>query len=126
MEHKLERVRLSDIDLEDKMAVENGMNRALRRIGLSEWTALWAPDSSKEVNGQVIVEQKTILVFSEDPEKAKDSFLHELVEVKLQKLIGNHYDTINGLIKIIQELNHVEKERTINELVPLLRHLFDK
>ena len=49
------------LDLEDKM------NQVLRRIGLSEWTTLWVPDSSKEVNGQVIVEQKTILVFSEDP-----------------------------------------------------------
>ena len=120
MSRMLERVRLSEVDLEDKM------NQVLRRIGLAEWTAIWAPDSSKEVNGQVMVEQKTILVFNEDPEKAKDSFLHEVVEVKLRKLIGNHYETINGLIKIIQELNHVEKERTINELVPLIRHLFDE
>ena len=114
------------MELKDRMLVENEMNRVLRRIGLEEWTAIWVPDSSKEVNGQVLSDQKTKLVFSEDPEKAKDSFLHEVVEVKLRKLIGNHYDTINGLIKIIQELNHVEKERTINELVPLIQHLFDK
>lgn len=108
------------------MSLETDMNRALGRIGLEEWTVLWVPDASKEVNGQVLSEQKTILVFCEDPEKAKDSFLHEVVEVKIRKLIGNHYNTINGLIKIIQELNHVEKERTINELVPLIRHLFDE
>lgn len=114
------------VELKDREILENEMNLALRRIGLLEWKALWMPDPSKEIKGQVIVEQKTILVFSEGPEEAKDSFLHEVIEVKLRKLVGNHYETINGLIKIIQELNHVEKERTINGLVPLIRHLFDE
>ena len=114
------------MELKHKMNVEAEMNRVLSRIGLSEWEALWVPDSSTKVNGQVITEQKTILVFSEDPEKARDTLLHEVIEIKLKKLIGNHYDMINGLIKIIQELNYVEKERTINELVPLIRHVFDE
>ena len=114
------------MNLEDKMAVETRMNRTLERIGLSEWTALWAPDPSKKVNGQVLSEQKTIIVFSEDPEKAKDSFIHEVLEVKLQKYIDNEYVTINGLIKIIEQLRHREKERMINDLVPLIRHLFDE
>lgn len=114
------------MELEHKMSVEDEMNRVLNRIGLSEWEAVWVPDSSTKVDGQVIIEQKTILVFAEDPDKARDALLHEVVEIKLRKLIDNHYDMINGLIKIIQDLNYVEKERTINELVPLIRHVFEE
>ncbi len=109
-----------------KLSLEDKMNQVLRRIGLAEWTALWSPDSSKEINGQVLAEQKTILVFSEDPEKAQDSFLHEVLEVKLQKYIDNEYVTINGLIKIIEQLRNREKERMINDLVPIIRHLFNE
>ena len=110
----------------DKMNVETEMNRALSRIGLSEWEAVWVPDSSNDVDGKVIVDQKIILVFSEDSKKAKETFLHEVIEVKLQKLISHHINTINGLIKIIQKLNYIEKERTINELVPFMRHVLDE
>lgn len=110
----------------NKMNVEAEMNRVLSRIGLSEWTAVWVPDFSKDVDGQVLIDQKIILVFSEDSETARGSFLHEVIEIKLQKLIGNHIGTMNGLIKIIQKLNYTEKERTINELVPLIRHVFNE
>lgn len=112
------------MDLRDDLSVEDDMNRVLRRIGLLEWTALWAPDPSKKVNGQVLSDQKTIIVFSEDPEKARDSFLHEVLEVKFQRYVDNNYVTINGLIKIIEQLRHRDKERMINNLVPLIRHLF--
>jgi len=113
------------VNSEEDKSLQDKMNMALRRIGLEEWEAIWAPDPSKKVNGQVIPEQKTILVFSEDPEKAGDSFLHEVLEVKLQKYIDNNYETINGLIKIIEQLIHRDKERTINDLVPLIRYLIE-
>jgi len=110
----------------NKMTVEAEMNRVLSRIGLSEWTAVWVSDPSSKVDGQVMADHKVIIVFSENSEKARDTFLHEVIEVKLQNLINNHINTMNGLIKIIQELNYTEKERTINELVPLIRHVFNE
>ncbi|MBA7697392.1 hypothetical protein ES703_106057 [subsurface metagenome] len=117
---------VSTLTPEAKKTIENRMDRVLRRIGLKEWTALWMPDASKEINGQVLSEQKTILIFNEDPAKVQDSFLHEVLEVKLQKYIDDDYVTVNGLIKIIEQLRHRHKERMINDLVPLIRHLFDE
>lgn len=110
----------------NRTILENKMNRVLRGIGLTEWTALWAPNPSKDINGQVLAEQKTILIFSENPAKVRDSFLHEILEVKLQKYIDDDYVTVNGLIKIIEQLRHRHKERMINDLIPLIRHLFDE
>ncbi len=121
------------------------MNLALKSLGLEEWTALWEPDSSQKVNGRVIAEQKIIIVFTEDPERAKDVFLHEVIEVKIQPLITQYQETINGLtkiiagltesdkesqetvngfIRIIERLTYLDKERVINTIVPLIRHVF--
>lgn len=105
--------------------LEDELNDAFLSLGLDGWEAFWCPDPSEKVNGRVLSEQKIIIVFSEDPKKARDVFLHEVIEVKLRKLIGNYIKTVNGMIEIIQDLNHAEKERTIDELVPLIRHVFE-
>ena len=113
------------MELEDKMTLEIEMNLALLRLGLVGWEAVWHPDPSQKVNGQVLSEQKKIIVFSEDPEKAREILLHEAVEVKIQPLIAQYQETINGLIKIIERLTYRKKERTINEIVPCLRHVYE-
>lgn len=105
--------------------LEDEFNDALLSLGLEGWEAFWCPDPSQKVNGQVLSEQKTIIVFSEDPKKARDVFLHEVIEVKIQPLIAQYQETINGLIKIIERLTYREKERTINDIVPYLRHVFE-
>ena len=125
MEHKLERVRLSDINLEDKMAVETEMNRALPRFGLDGWKAVLIPDEKQKVGGQVLAEEKTILVFEKDPEKARDALLHEVLEIKIQPLIAEYQETINALIKLVERLSYREKERVIKNIVPYLRYVFE-
>jgi len=49
------------------MSLETDMNRALEHLRLEGWEALWQPDPSQKVNGQVLSKQKVILVFAEDP-----------------------------------------------------------
>lgn len=109
----------------DETNLQDELNDALLRLGLVGWEAVWHPDPSQNVNGQVLSEQKTIIVFSEDPEKAREILLHEAVEVKIQPLIAQYQETINGLIKVIECLTYREKERTINEIVPCLRHVYE-
>ncbi len=110
---------------EDETNLQDELNEALLRLGLEGWEAVWSPDPSQKVNGQVLSEQKTIIVFSKDPKKAMDILLHEAVEVMIQPLIAQYQETINGLIKIIERLTYREKERTINEIVPCLRHVYE-
>ena len=129
----------------DDKSLQDKMNLVLIPLGLEGWKAMWEPDTSQKVNGRVIVEQKTIIVFTKDPEKAKDVFLHEVIEIKIQPLITQYQETINGLIKIIagftegdkesqetvngfiriiERLTYLDKERVINTIVPLIRHVF--
>jgi len=112
------------VNLKDEIDLESNMNRALIHLGLEGWEAVWHPDPSQKVNGQVLSEQKTIIVFSEDPKKAMDVLLHEIIEVKIQPLIAEYQEMINGLIKVIERLTYREKERAINDIVPYLRHVF--
>lgn len=122
------------------------MNMALIPLGLEGWKAMWEPDTSQKVNGRVIVEQKIIIVFTEDPERAKEVFLHEVIEIKIQPLITQYREAINGLIniladltkndkksqktvdgfiRIIERLIYLDKERMINTMIPLIRHVFE-
>ncbi len=41
------------MELKDKMAVENEMNRALRRISLTGWSAVWSSESSEKTRGDL-------------------------------------------------------------------------
>ena len=125
IEHKLERVRLSDINLEDKMAVETEMNRALPRFGLDGWKAVLIPDEKQTLGGQVIAKEKTILIFEKDPAKARDILLHEVLEIKIQPLIADYQEAVNALIKLVERLNYRQKERVIKDLVPYLRYVFE-
>lgn len=133
------------MNLKDKTRLQDDMNRALIPLGLEGWEVMWEPDTSQKVNGRVIVEQKIILVFTRDPERAKDVFLHEVIEIKIQPLITQYREAINGLIniladltkndkksqetvdgfiRIIERLIYLDKERVINTIVPLIRHVF--
>lgn len=137
---------MKNLNLEEDKSLQDKMNRALIPLGLEGWEVMWEPDSSQKVNGRVLAEQKVIIVFAEDPERAKDVFLHEVIEIKIQPLITQYQETINGLIrmlggltdfdedsqktvdefiKIMGRLIYLDKERVINTMVPLIRHVFE-
>ena len=134
------------VNLKEDKSLQDKMNRALIPLGLKEWEVIWEPDATQKVNGRVLAEQKIIIVFTEDPERAQDVFLHEVIEVKIQPLITQYQEAINGLVKILEGLTdfdkdsqetvngfikimerliYLDKERMINTMVPLIRHVFD-
>lgn len=117
--------------LEDKLNLQNEMNQTLRCLGLDGWSVIFMPGKKHEVNGrvlegQVIPDEKTILIFNEDPEKAKATLIHEFIEIKIQPLIAAHQEATNAQIKAIERLLYREKERMIKEMTPLLRHFFEE
>ena len=113
------------MNLENK-SLENELKDVLPHFGLEGWKVIWAPDEKQTLGGQVLAEEKTILVFEKDPEKARDALLHEIVEIKLQPLIAEHQEIENSLIKVIERLTYSEKERVIKDLVRYLRYVFEK
>jgi len=113
------------VNLEDETKLENEMNKSLHYLGLDGWKVIWVPDEKQKVGGQVLSEERTILVFEKDPEKVKDAFFHEILEIKLQPLIAQNQEIINALIKLIERLNYREKERFIKEILPFMRQLFE-
>lgn len=119
------------MNLEETSDLQDEMNQTLKRLGLGEWTVIFMPGKKHEVNervlnGQVLPKDKTILIFSKDAEKAKDTLLHEFLEIKLQPLIAEYRETSNHLIKVIERLLYREKERTIKDLIPLLRYVYEE
>jgi len=112
------------VNLEAKTNLENELNDVLPHCGLEGWRVVLIPDEKQKVGGQVLAEEKTILVFENDPEKARDTLLHEIVEIKLQPLMAEHEEIENALIKVIERLLYREKEKFIKDLVPYLRYVF--
>jgi hypothetical protein len=113
------------VNSEDEAKLENEMNKSVHYFGLDGWKVIWVPDEKQKVGGQVLSEERTILVFEKDPEKVKDAFFHEILEIKLQPLIAEYQDAINALIKVIERLTYREKERVVKDIVPYLRYVFE-
>ena len=112
------------MNLKDK-SLQDELSEALPRFGLGEWRVVLIPDEKQKVGGQVLAEEKTILVFEKDPVKARDALLHEVVEIKIQPLIVEYQESVNALIKLVERLSYREKERVIKDIVPYLRYVFE-
>ncbi|MCK4582205.1 hypothetical protein KAU18_02735 [Candidatus Bathyarchaeota archaeon] len=113
------------VNLEDETNLKDELNESLPRFGLEGWKVVLIPDEKQTIGGQVLAEEKTILVFEKDHVKARDALIHEVVEIKLQPLIAEYQEAVNSLIKLVERLTYREKERAINDLVPYLRYVFD-
>jgi len=98
------------------------MNRALSRLGL-EYRVVWGPDPEAKRRGETIPEQSLIVIHDVDPSQAWDTLIHEVVELKLRRVIAPYRGLVNKLIEFIEGETYREKERFIEELVPLLREL---
>lgn len=102
--------------------VEEEMNRTLSNLGI-EYSVIWSPDPKSSDRGQIISGQRIIIIYDEDPAQAWDTLAHEVVELKLSKLLKPYHDLLNNLIDFIEKHIYKNKERVIEELVPLLRGL---
>ena len=111
--------------MEEDKSLEDELSEVLPHFGLEGWRVVLIPDEKQKVGGQVLAEEKTILVFEKNPEKARDILIHEVVEIILQPLIAEYQETVNALIKLVERLTYREKERVIKDLVPYLRYVLE-
>lgn len=100
--------------------LEERMNRTLDSVGLRGWTAIWDPDHSKERRGESFPRSRTILIHDEEPDEAMETLLHEVLEVKMRPMLHPLFETVNGLIEVIQKLVYQQKEQVLDEVTPLL------
>ena len=108
------------MELKDKMAVENEMNRALGRLGLTGWSAVWSPEPSEKARGLILPDDKIILISDGNEESAFDTLAHEYLEVRLQAMNKAKNLTINALLKALEKIFYEEKEKAIDSLVPVV------
>jgi hypothetical protein len=92
------------------------MNKMLSRIGLSQWTIRWIPDPSYPIRGRVVLEERIIEIFDSVESDVWDTFIHEVVEIKMRKALKPYRILVNKLIEGYQQIVDGEKDRFIEEL----------
>ena len=92
------------------------MRKALMRLGLSHWQVSWLPNSSYPIRGKVIPERLLVEIYDSDEEEAWDTFIHEIVEIKLRSALKPYRVIVNKLIEGYQELADGEKDKFIEGL----------
>ena len=104
--------------------IEENMNTVLERVGLKGWKSVWTPEKSSK-RGEVILKERLIIVYDKDPSKAWETFRHELVELKLRRVLRPYRILCNKLIEVVEKVTYEEKEAFINELPDLLQAIND-
>ena len=102
------------------MGLEEELNGALRRLGLRDWTVVWSPGGSAEERGAAYPDTKIIVVNDREREAALETLVHEYLEVRLKAVIRPQLATINALLRALEKVYYAEKEKTIDDLTPLL------
>ena len=90
--------------------------KTLTRLGLNIWQVYWIPDSSFTVRGRAIPEKRVIEIYDIDEEAAWDTFLYEVIEIKLRSALRPYRILVNKLIECIQEIADAEKDLFIDSL----------
>jgi hypothetical protein len=95
---------------------EEKAKNALSRLGLGQWNVCWLPDSSFPIRGKVFPGKLLIEIYNLDVKDAWDTFIHEIVEIKLRSSLRPYRILVNKLIEGYQEIVDGEKDRFIEEL----------
>ncbi len=96
------------------------MNQILQHLDLRNWKALWDPDSSQPIRGQVLPRSQLILVHDEDPDAARETLIHEALEIKLRGVLRPYREAVNGLIQAFEKITYQQKEDFLEDLTPLI------
>lgn len=100
---------------------EERANNVLTRLGLGYWRVCWLPDSSCQIRGRAFPEKSLIEINDSNEKAAWDTFLHEVVELKLRLVTQPYREMCNALIGTIEKLTYTRKEQFINDLPKLLK-----
>ena len=96
---------------------ESQMNNLVKSFGLSGWTVLWTPDPTQHARGKILLEAKTIIIYDEKPEAARETLLHEAIELKLRPMLKPYRTLVNTLIDWADGQVYEQKEKAIEELL---------
>ena len=102
--------------MQEDHETEIEMRHAVKRLGLGQWSVRWLPDSSKRIRGKAIPETMLIEVYDVDQSQAWDTFIHEVVEIKLRSALRPYRVLVNKLIEGYQEIADCEKDSFIDSL----------
>ena len=106
--------------------LEEELNETLKRLGLRDWTVVWSPGGSKEERGAAYPNTRVIVIHDGDRDAAIETLVHEYLEVRLKAIIRPQLATINALLRALVKLYYAEKEKTIDDLTPLLLHVLEE
>jgi len=104
--------------------METKFNGILESFCLRGWSVVLAPDETQP-RGKIQLEDQIILIHDSNEQDAMRTLLHEVLELKLRSLVSPYRSLTNLLIQWIDEEVYRIKERTIEELIPLLVRLFE-
>lgn len=88
----------------------------LIRLGYGEWRACWIPNPTYPVRGRAVPEKQVIEIFDLDEVDAWDTFIHEIIEIKMRSALRPYRILVNKLIEGYQEIVDGEKDRFIESL----------
>jgi len=102
--------------------LEERMNRVLAKLGLP-FTVQWVQDPTNKSRGNIDVAQGTIHIFNVDEQGAWDTFLHEVLELKLKRITKLYRGLVNMLIEYIEKHVYQEKEAFLESLPFIVKEI---
>lgn len=103
------------------MSLEQRMNQFLGKVGLEGWTCVWTPDASKKMHGEILPRDRLILIYSSTNSEAWLTLLHEVLELRLRRVLKPYRLLVNSLIEVLEKTAYLEKERFLEDLPGILR-----
>jgi len=91
------------------------MNMLLERLGLT-YRAVWCPRDSAR-HAEIDVEKRLIIIYDKDEFEAWISLLHEVLEIRLHRILNVYHGLINKLIEFVNEQVYREKEHVLEDCI---------
>jgi hypothetical protein len=73
----------------------------------------------------VVPEKQFIEIYDVDKDDACDTFLHEVIEIKLRLVTQPYREMCNALIGTIEKLTYARKEQFIDDIPKMLKFFED-
>jgi hypothetical protein len=98
------------------------MQKLLEELGVPLTVAL-VPQPQSMKHGEIDQTSKTLFIYDTDPEQAWTTFIHEILEFKLQNYTRVYRAIINALIEALEKTAYAQKEEFLNFCLELMEKL---
>ena len=104
--------------------LEQKLNRLVARLGLPH-QVIYDPNPESQHRGEI--KNNQILIHDPVEEEALETLIHEVVELRLKKVLALYRGLVNVLIDYVEKNVYHEKEHAIEQIVKDIRSiLMDK